>query len=70
MFITKNGQTDLAAISIEKYEEILESSGFYKKIYDGQWFGKLTCNTASESWKWNFKWLSRRFLFLHKHEKN
>ncbi len=35
IFITKNGQGDLAVMSIEKYEEILEKSEFYKKIYDG-----------------------------------
>ena len=34
IFITKNGQGDLAVMSIEKYEEILEKSEFYKKIYD------------------------------------
>ena len=35
IFITKNGQGDLAVMSIEKYEETLEKSEFYKKIYDG-----------------------------------
>ena len=35
IFITKNGQGDLAVMSIEKYEEILEKSKFYKKIYEG-----------------------------------
>ncbi len=35
IFVTKNGQGDLAVMSIEKYEEISEKSKFYKKIYDG-----------------------------------
>lgn len=35
IFVTKNGQGDLAIMSIEKYEEILARSEFYNKINDG-----------------------------------
>ena len=35
IFVTKDGQGDLAIMSIEKYEEILDTAEFYKKICDG-----------------------------------
>ena len=35
IFITKNGQGDLAVLSIEKYEEIFQKIELYKKLYEG-----------------------------------
>lgn len=35
IFITKNGQGDLALMSIEQYEELISKAEFYKKLEDG-----------------------------------
>ena len=35
IFITKNGQGDLALMSIEQYEELISKAELYKKIEEG-----------------------------------
>lgn len=35
IFITKNGQGDLALMSIEQYEELISKAEFYKNLEDG-----------------------------------
>ena len=35
MFITRNGQGDLAVMSMELYEEMVEKIELYEKIYAG-----------------------------------
>lgn len=35
IFITKNGQGDLALMSIEQYEELISKAEFYKKLEEG-----------------------------------
>ena len=47
VFITKNGQGDLAVMSIETYEMILGKADLYKKIDEG--FADLTQNSKIDS---------------------